>query len=220
MLIYLIRHAQTTSSAVDSFNGQHELPLTERGRVQAQALGSRLTGVKFSAVYRSPLDRTRETASLVAPAFAHNLVILPGLTEIDYGEWEGLSSNQAELKWPAEFVAWREDAEHHAPVGGETARRVAERALEALESVRVRHDDSGDPSLAGPALVVSHKATLRILACALMGAPLSNYRKSIGQDECALNLIELRKHKPPFIRVWNDTAHLGADPAETTRTGH
>ena len=220
MLLYLIRHAQTASSAIDSFNGQHELPLTERGRVQAQALGSRLTGVQFRAVYRSPLDRTRETAALVAPKLSAQQIILPGLTEIDYGQWEGLSAAEAELKWPAEFIAWREDAADHAPPGGETAKRVAERALEALESIRVRHDESSDPAMQGPALVVSHKATLRILFCALTGAPLSNYRKSIGQDECALNLVELRKHKPPFVRLWNDTSHLGSDPAETTRTGH
>ncbi len=219
MLIYLIRHAQTASSAIDSFNGQHELPLTERGRAQAQALGSRLTGVDFKAVYRSPLDRTRETAALVAPAFAERQIILPGLTEIDYGDWEGLSAADAELRSPAEFVAWREEPEDHAPPHGETARRVAERALEALESIRVRHDEGGD-ELRGPALVVSHKATLRILCCALLGAPLSNYRKSIGQDECALNLLELRKHKPPFVRLWNDTAHLGSDPAASTRSGH
>jgi broad specificity phosphatase PhoE len=220
MLLYLIRHAQTASSQIDAFNGQHELPLTERGRAQAKALGSRLTSVNFSAVYRSPLDRTRETGALVAPAFASQMMILPGLTEIDYGEWEGLSSQEAELKWPAEFIAWREDAEHHAPIGGETARRVADRALAALESIRVRHEESADASLTGPVLAVSHKATLRILACALLGAPLGNYRKSLGQDECALNLIELHKTKAPFIRLWNDTSHLGSDPAQTTRTGH
>jgi probable phosphoglycerate mutase len=220
MLIYLVRHAQTQSSLIDAFNGQHELPLTARGREQAKALGRRLSQVKFAAVYRSPLDRTRETAALVAPAFAENLVILPGLSELDYGAWEGLSSQDAERKWPAEFAAWREDAEHHAPVGGETARAVAERALAALESIRARHEDSGAPALSGPVLVVSHKATIRIAACALIGAPVSNYRKSLAQDECALNLVELHQHKPPFIRLWNDTAHLGADPEFSTRAGH
>jgi broad specificity phosphatase PhoE len=220
MLLYLIRHAQTASSQIDAFNGQHELPLTEAGRAQAKALGSRLSSVNFSAVYRSPLDRTRETGSLVAPAFAAEMVILPGLTEIDYGAWEGLSSQEAELKWPAEFIAWREDAKDHAPVGGETAQRVADRALAALAAIRVRYEESAAASLAGPVLAISHKATLRILACALLGAPLGNYRKSLGQDECALNLIELHKTKAPFIRLWNDTAHLGSDPAQTTRTGH
>ena len=58
MLLYLIRHAQTASSAVDSFNGQRELPLTDHGREQARKLGARLSSVKVAAVYRSPLGRT------------------------------------------------------------------------------------------------------------------------------------------------------------------
>ncbi len=67
MLLYVARHAQTASSAVDSFNGQRELPLTEHGREQARKLGQRLSGVRFTAVYRSPLGRTAETAALIAP---------------------------------------------------------------------------------------------------------------------------------------------------------
>ena len=218
MLLYLIRHAQTASSAIDSFNGQRELPLTDTGRAQAAALGKRLSDVKFAAVYRSPLDRTRETAALVAPSFASRLITLPGLIEINYGDWEGHSPAEAEARSPAHFRAWHDDPVANAPPNGETARDVATRALAALETIRASHEDGLHTN--DPVLVVSHKATLRILACALLGAPLGNYRKQIAQDECALNLVELRKAKPPFIRLWNDTAHLGGDPAVTTRAGH
>src|SRR3954463_5278838 len=99
MLLYLARHAQTASSAVDSFNGRGELPLTERGREQARKLGARLSGVRFAAVYRSPLGRTAETAALVAPG--SRAEVLPGLSEIDYGDWEGLSSAEARALDPA-----------------------------------------------------------------------------------------------------------------------
>ena len=68
MLLYLVRHAQTASSAVDAFNGQRELPLTEPGREQARKLGARLGSVRWAAVYRSPLGRTAETAALVSAA--------------------------------------------------------------------------------------------------------------------------------------------------------
>ena len=129
MLLYLARHAQTASSAVDSFNGRGELPLTERGREQARKLGERLADVRFAAVYRSPLGRTAETAALIAPGIPAR--VLPGLTEIDYGRWEGLSPEQAR----------------------------------------------------------------------------------------ALDLVELRAGKEPFLRLWNDTSHLGPDPASTTRSG-
>ena len=91
---------------------------------------------------------------------------------------------------------------------------MAVRALAALEEIRSRHEASDRPVLA-----VSHKATLRILGAALTGAPISKYRTRWSQDECALNLVELRAGKEPFLRLWNDTSHLGPDPAATTRAG-
>ena len=210
MLVYLARHAQTASSAVDSFNGRGELPLTEAGREQARKLGDRLSGVRFAAVVRSPLGRTRETAVLVAAGCEQ--VVLPGLTELDYGAWEGLSPAQARARDPAVYDAWVDNPARTPPPGGETAAQVAERALATLREIEARFEP-------GPVLAVSHKATLRILAAALTGAPIAWYRTRWPQDECALNLVELRAGKEPFLRLWNDTAHLGPDPGATTRGG-
>jgi len=212
MLLYLARHAQTASSAVDSFNGRGELALTAHGREQARRLGVRLAGVRFAAVYRSPLGRTAETAALIAPRLPAQ--ILAGLIEIDYGRWEGLSPAQARAADPDRYRAWEDDPSAVAPPDGETATQVAGRALAALEEIRARHESSGAPVLA-----ISHKATLRILGAALTGAPIAMYRRRWSQDECALDLVELRAGKEPFLRLWNDTSHLGADPGATTRAG-
>jgi probable phosphoglycerate mutase len=212
MLLYLVRHAQTASSAVDAFNGHGELPLTEQGREQAKKLGARLSGIQWAAVYRSPLGRTKETAELIAPGVAS--VALQGLIEIDFGGWEGLTPEQARALNPGRYKAWIADPEVTSPTGGETAAQVAKRALAALEEIRSRHEGSEKPVLA-----VSHKATLRIVAAALTGAPIAKYRTRWAQDECALDLVELRAGKEPFLRLWNDTAHLGPDPGATTRGG-
>jgi broad specificity phosphatase PhoE len=212
MLLYLARHAQTASSAVDSFNGRGELPLTERGRQQARKLGQRLSAVRFAAAYRSPLGRTGETAALVAPSLAAQVV--PGLVEIDYGEWEGLSPQQARERDRERYDAWVADPVAVSPPGGETAVQVASRALAALEEIRSRHE--GSPL---PVLAISHKATLRILGAALTGAPIGKYRLRWPQDECALNLVELRAGRDPFLRLWNDTGHVDPDPAAATRPG-
>jgi broad specificity phosphatase PhoE len=212
MLLYLARHAQTASSAVDSFNGRGELALTERGREQARALGERLKRVRFVAVVRSPLGRTKETADLVAPGLPQ--VVLEGLTEIDYGEWEGLSPAEARARDPRLYDKWVDDPTRVAPPGGETAAQVAERALAALRQIQERYEPAG-----GPVLGVSHKATLRILGAALTDAPVRLYRRRWPQDECALDLVELRAGKEPYLRLWNDTAHLGPDPGANTRSG-
>jgi broad specificity phosphatase PhoE len=213
MLLYLARHAQTASSAVDSLNGQRELPLTAHGLEQARALGARLAGVRFAGVYRSPLGRTAQTAELIAPGLQAQ--VLPGLTEIDYGEWEGLSHEQARARDPERYAAWVADPVRVSPPGGETIAQLAGRAMEAVRLIEAQHGASGLPALA-----VSHKATLRALGAALTGAPLESYRTRWAQDECALDLVELRPGKPPFLRLWNDTAHLGTDPGATTRSGH
>jgi ribonuclease H / adenosylcobalamin/alpha-ribazole phosphatase len=212
MLLYLARHAQTASSAVDSFNGRGELPLTARGREQARNLGERLSSVRFAAVVRSPLGRTKDTADRVAPGVPQ--LVLEGLIEIDYGEWEGLSPAQAQKRNPDLYESWLSDPARIAPPGGETAGQVAERAVAALRDIQDRYEPAGAPVLA-----VSHKATLRILGACLTDAPIAEYRRRWPQDECALNLVELRAGKEPFLRLWNDTAHLGPDPGANTRGG-
>jgi len=115
---------------------------------------------------------------------------------------------------PARYTAWVADPTTTSPPGGETAAQVAARAMAALEEIRRRHEGSDLPVLA-----VSHKATLRILGAALTGAPIAMYRSRWPQDECALNLVELRAGKEPFLRLWNDTFHLGPDPGAVTRSG-
>jgi probable phosphoglycerate mutase len=210
MLLYLCRHAQTASSAVDSFNGRGEFLLTQDGRKQATRLGMRLRSIAFDTIFCSPLARTAETAAIVRQG--RDAVPIEGLTEIDYGGWEGLSPAQARALDPARYDAWEEDPTRTAPPGGETAAQVAERVVAAVEQISRRFPE-------GRVLAISHKATLRILAAALTGAPISRYRKTWPQDECALNLVELRAGKPAFLRLWNDTAHLGLDPGAVTRGG-
>src|SRR5437660_10942931 len=146
MLLYLARHAQTASSAGDSFNGRRGLPLPERGQQQGRKLGQRLTAVRFAAVYRSPLGRTAQTAALIAPMLSAQ--ILPGLTEIDYGEWEGLSPAQARARDPALYDAWVDDPARPPPPGGETAAQVAERARAAPREVEARFEPRPGPAAA------------------------------------------------------------------------
>src|SRR5207245_9744207 len=123
MLRDMARHAQTASSAVESVNGRRELLLTERGQQQARKLGQRLSAVRFAAVYRSPLGRTAQTAALIAPMLSAQVV--PGLTEIDYGEWEGLSPEQARDRDGERYDAWDAYPLAVSTPGGECAPRAA-----------------------------------------------------------------------------------------------
>ena len=90
-------------------------------------------------------------------------------------------------------------------------------AREQLRRYLEQRREMGESELILDAMSVEE--TLRILGAALTGGPIGKYRTRWPQDECALNLVELRAGKEPFLRLWNDTSHLGPDPAATTRPG-
>ena len=115
--LYLIRHGATMLTAEDRFAGATNVALSNEGRAQAAALADRLKGVKLGAVYASPLDRTMETASILAAP--HHLAVQPvdGLREISHGRWEGMTRAEVLAAFPDEVAAWDEDPYTFAPAG-------------------------------------------------------------------------------------------------------
>ncbi len=107
--LYLIRHGATMLTAEDRFAGATNVALSDEGRRQAAALAARLKSVKLSAIYASPLDRTMETASILAAP--HRLEVQPrdGLREISHGRWEGMTRAEVLKAYPDEVAAWDED---------------------------------------------------------------------------------------------------------------
>jgi len=89
-----------------------DLPLTEKGRQQAEAMACFLKAENIfpAAIYRGPLKRQIETAQIIGNPFRLTSIEEPVLTEIDYGLWEGLSAQEIQSKWPREYVEWTEKA--------------------------------------------------------------------------------------------------------------
>ena len=83
--IFLVRHGATTLTAEDRFAGSSNVNLSEEGRRQVASLARRLEGEELHAVYCSPLDRTVETATILAAPHGLEPIREPGLREIDYG---------------------------------------------------------------------------------------------------------------------------------------
>lgn len=110
--------------------GRTDPPLSAAGRVEARA---RMAVLSAAVVYSSPLRRARETASYVsAPA----VVVLEDLAEIAYGQWEGLSWSEIEMKWPDLARHKQQDWFAVTPPGGESWEQVTVRAAHALEHIR------------------------------------------------------------------------------------
>ncbi len=212
--LLLVRHGATTLSAEDRFAGAVDAPLADVGRAQAERLGQRLAAVPLTAAYSSHLQRARETAALIVAPQGLSVTPDPAFAEIAHGHWEGRTRTEVEAQFPAEAEAWDRDPYTFAPEGGETGLAVTARALPAL--LRVLEHHAG-----GTVLVVSHKATIRLLLASLLGFDPRRYRDTLDQSPCALNAVDFRGPTRARLTLFNDTSHyaLGPDALPEVPTG-
>ena len=198
--VFLVRHGATILTAEDRFAGATDVPLSDEGRRQAGRLSVRLQDEPITAVYASPLGRTMETASILAAP--HELEVQPrdGFREIDHGHWEQLTRAEVDTRFPEEAVEWDKDPFTFAPTGGESGLAVTARALPALIEVVRAHPG-------GNVLVVSHKATIRLLLSTLLGFDPRRYRDNLDQSPAALNIVDFRDLTRARLTLFNDTSH-------------
>ena len=206
--VLLIRHGATVLSAEDRFAGSTDVLLSDEGRSQARALGERLADAELAAVYASPMKRTVETASLVAAPHRLDLVTDEGLREIDHGRWEQLTRKEVEARFPEEYSNWEADPFTFAPEAGESGLSVMARALPVLRRIVDAH--------AGKTVaVVSHKATIRLVLCSLLGIDARGYRDRLDQSPACLNALDFKDPVRARLVVYNDTSHYAARPAKS-----
>ena len=202
--VFLIRHGSTVLSAEDRFAGETNVELSETGRSQARNLSRRLASQPISAFYASPLDRTMETAKILAERHGKPILTDPGFLEINHGEWEGLTREEAETRFADSYVKWEEDPYNFAPEGGETGLAVTARAMPALLRAVAAHPG-------GVICVVSHKATIRLLLGAVLGFDPRRYRDHLDLNPASLTILDFRDALHARLTVFNDVAHYSAD---------
>ncbi|HVO20953.1 MAG TPA: histidine phosphatase family protein, partial [Anaeromyxobacter sp.] len=183
--LYLVRHGATQLTAENRFSGAVGVDLSDEGRAQAARLAERLAGDAIAAAYASPLSRALETAQIVARPLGLTPVLEDGLREISHGRWEGLSRQEVEERFPEEYAAWEADPFTFAPVGGESGLAVLARALPAIRRIVSAHPGR-------TVLVVSHKATLRLLLSSLLGIDPRGYRDRLDQSPACLNVVDFK----------------------------
>jgi broad specificity phosphatase PhoE len=202
--IYLVRHGITVVGGEDRFAGEIDVPLSDTGREQARALGARLASEPIAAVYASPLERALETARLIAAPQGREVIPRAELREISHGRWEQRTRAEVENLFPEEYERWESDPFTFAPEGGETGVAVTARALPALVEIVAAHPE-------GRVLVVSHKATIRLLICALLGFDARSYRDRLDQSPACLNILDFRDLTRARLTLFNDTSHYERD---------
>lgn len=202
--IFLIRHGATVLTAEDRFAGATDVELSDEGREQARRLGQRLRTEKVAAVYASPLGRTMETASLIAQPHSLEVQRRDGLREISHGRWEQMTRREVEEKFPEEAAAWEEDPYTFAPVGGESGLAVTARSLPVLLEIVRSHPNE-------TVIIVSHKATIRLLLSSLLGFDPRRYRDNLDQSPAALNIVDFKGAAHARLTLFNSTSHYSTD---------
>lgn len=206
--LLLVRHGATQLTAEDRFSGEIGVDLSDIGRAQVATLARRLADKKIAAVYASPLQRALDTASLLAEPHGLTPVTNTNLREISHGQWEGLTRREVEARYAEEYASWDADPFTFAPVGGESGLSVMARALPCIREIVTRHQGE-------QVVIVSHKATLRLILSSLLGIDPRGYRDRLDQAPACLNVLDFRDVLHARLMLFNDTGHYADMPPPT-----
>lgn len=208
--LYLIRHGATQLSMEDRFAGGTDVALSQKGRWQAERLSERLSDDRITAFYCSPMQRTLETAQILARPYGATPIARQELREIHHGHWETLLRAEVEAQYPAEYAAWQADPFIYAPEGGESGLSVMARALPAIRDIVDRH-------IGENVAVVSHKATIRLIISSLLGFDARGFRDRLDQSPACLNILDFKDPVRARLMLFNDVSHYVDQPPYSSR---
>lgn len=201
--IVLVRHA-TTASTGKRLGGWTDTPLDDRGTAQAERAAQRLAHLPLAAVYSSPLQRTRQTARIVARPHGLRVRTRKAIGEVDYGEWTDQALGHLRRR-----TYWKTIQQFPSRVafpGGETIRGAQARAVDAVEALARDH---GDDTIA----VVSHADVIKAVVAHFLAMPLDAFQRLVVAPASATVLLLPTDGMPALVR-FNDTGPLPR-PAES-----
>ncbi len=203
--VFFVRHGATQLTAENRFSGAVGVDLSDEGRAQVARLAMRLAGEEIAAMYCSTMGRAVETAQILARPRGITPIEDQELKEISHGRWEGLTRGEVEERFPEEYAAWEADPFTFAPVGGESGIAVLARALPAVRRIVAAHRDQ-------TTVVVSHKATLRLILSSLLGIDPRGYRDRLDQSPACLNVVDFKDAVRARLMLFNDISHYANQP--------
>jgi len=206
--LFLVRHGTTVLTTEDRFVGATDVELSEEGIFQAERLAERLADDSITAVYSSPMKRTVHTATIIAQSHGLTPITRDGLREIHHGHWEEMTRAEVESQFADEYLAWEEDPYTFAPQGGENGVSVIARALPIIREIVVQHRGEN-------VLIVSHKATLRLLISSVLGFDGRGYRDRLDQSPASLNVLDFKDVVHARLMLFNDVSHYKDHPSRS-----
>ena len=196
--IILVRHGETEWNVSQTYRGRADVALDEVGVKQAELLGEYLSDWKLEAIYSSPLRRARDTANAIARHQNAKVQVASGLTDFDYGSWQGLPEAEVRKLYPDLHQEWRTNPHLVTMPGGESLGDVAERARGVVKEAVSRYQ--------GSVALVSHRVVNKVLICSLLGLDNSRFW-DIRQDVGGITVFDYSDGRFILTRH-NDTSYL------------
>lgn len=166
----------------------------------AEAFAQAYRNLPWKAIFVSPLSRTIATATPLCEAIGLEMQLRDGLKEITYGQWEGEPPEIVDRDFHDDYVRWLTDPAWNAPTGGERGVDIVRRSSLVLQEIEQRY-------FQGCVLLVSHKATIRIMLCSLLGIDVGRYRDRFDMPVAAVSIVEMGANGPLF-HVIADRSYL------------
>jgi broad specificity phosphatase PhoE len=198
--LYFVRHGETQASRNGGYCGALDVDLTPEGHQMAEEFAAAYKSLPWAAVFCSPLRRTVDTAMPLCKTVGLEMLLRDGLREIAYGQWEGKTRDEINRRFHDDYVSWLADPGWNAPTGGEKGVDIARRSAMVLDEIERTYP-------AGNVLVVSHKATIRIMLCSLLGIDVGRFRDRIGMPVASLSIVEMTD-QGPLLKLLGDRSHL------------
>lgn len=180
--VYLVRHGEITQFSPRRFVGQTDLPLTDHGRGQMEAVARFLTGRGVTRLVSSPLSRCVQSAEIIGAALGLAAESVADLREIALGDWEGLTVGHVRERFPGSYEARGRNLAGFRPPGGESFADLQRRAWPAFEAVV--------SDCVAPLVIVAHGGVNRVVLCRILGMPLEHLLR-LGQDYACINILHV-----------------------------
>ena len=201
--LYFLRHGETSYSETGAYCGELDTTLTPEGARMAEAFADAYRSVAWTAVYVSPKKRTIATAQPLCDALGLEMQLRAGLQEIHYGKWEDKTVEFVKQHYWDDYIHWLAEPAWNPPTGGETSVEIASRASLVVAEIQQKY-------ATGNVLVVSHKATIRIILCDLLGIDLGRYRDRIDMPAGSVTVLKFDLHGP-LLQELGNRAYMGED---------
>jgi len=203
LTLYFLRHGETTFSQSGSYCGFIDPDLTAEGDRMAQEFAFSYQKIPLQAIYVSPMKRTIATAQPLCDLVGIDMQLRNGLKELNYGAWEGKTPEYVKENYLDDYIKWMNEPAWNSPTKGERAIEVANRAVSIISEIESTYTE-------GNVLVVSHKGTIRVMLCSLLGIDLGCYRNRIDMPVAAISVVKFGVHGP-MLQKLGDRSHLSEE---------